>query len=72
LDTKVALAEIAYALDVLKADRLTFFARYGDGNYYLGHPKFKSIWEGVNKRNAVVFIHPTHPVDKNLVHGTLP
>lgn len=72
LNIKAALAEIAYTLDVLKADGVTFFTRYGDGNYYLGHDEFKPIWEEVNKRKAVVFIHPTHPVDTNLVHRTLP
>lgn len=72
LNTKAALAEIAYALDVLKADGLTFFTRYGDGNCYLGHSQFKAIWEEVNRRKAVIFVHPTHPIDTNLVHETLP
>jgi predicted TIM-barrel fold metal-dependent hydrolase len=67
-----ALAEIAYALDVLKADGVTFFTRYGHGNYYLGPEEFKPIWEEVNRKKAVVFVHPTHPVDTNLVHRTLP
>ena len=72
LNTEAALADIAYPLDVLKADGVTFFTRYGHGNYYLGHEGFKSIWEEVNKRKAVVFVHPAHPVDTNLVHRTLP
>jgi len=59
-------------LDVLEADGVTFFIRYGDGNFYFGHEEFKPIWEEVNRRKAVVFIHPTHPVDTNLVHQTLP
>ncbi|PIG83910.1 hypothetical protein AARAC_001845 [Aspergillus arachidicola] len=72
LDTEAALAEIRYALDELNADGVTLYTRYGDGNYYLGHPKIQPIWEELNRRSAVVFIHPTHPIDTNLVNEMLP
>lgn len=72
LDVKAALNEIAYAFDTLKADGVTLFTRYGDDNHYLGHPDFKPIWEALDARGAVVFIHPTHPVDTRLVHRALP
>jgi predicted TIM-barrel fold metal-dependent hydrolase len=68
-DKELALQEIAYAYDVLKADGVTLFTRYGEGNHYLGHPNFKDIWAELNRRSAVVFIHPTHPVDTNQVSG---
>lgn len=68
LDTEGALEEIAYALDVLKADGVTVFTRYGKGNTYLGHPDLKPIWAELNARSAVVFVHPTHPVDTNKVN----
>lgn len=61
-DTQACLAEIAYALDVLDAD--------GEG--YLRHEAFRPIWADLSKRKAVVFIHPTHPVDTNLIHPSLP
>lgn len=67
-----ALAEIAYALDVLKADGVTLYTRYGPGHTYLGHADIRPIWEELNKRSAVVFIHPTHMVDTNLVNPHLP
>ncbi|KAL1887987.1 hypothetical protein Sste5346_009869 [Sporothrix stenoceras] len=69
LDTELALKEIVYSLDVLKADGVTLFTRYGSDNHYLGHPDFKPIWEELNRRSAVVFIHPTHPVDTSKVSG---
>lgn len=72
LDTEKALSEIAYALDVLGADGVTLFTRYGDGSTYLGHPSVEPIWAELNKRKAVVFIHPTHPVDTNKVNPKMP
>jgi predicted TIM-barrel fold metal-dependent hydrolase len=72
IDTESALEEIEHALDHLKADGITLFTRYGDTNMYLGHPDFKRIWDLLDARHAVVFIHPTHAVDTNLVNPILP
>lgn len=63
LNKDLALAELDYAYDVLKADGVVLFTRYGEDNHYLGHPDFKDIWAELNRRSAVVFVHPTHPVD---------
>ncbi|KAK8119086.1 uncharacterized protein PG998_003712 [Apiospora kogelbergensis] len=70
LDVAAAQEEIKYALDVLKADGVTLYTRYGSN--YLGHPDFQSIWDLLNSRGAVVFVHPTHPVDTSLVSPSLP
>lgn len=72
LNTEAAIEEMKYALDVLKADGVVLFTRYGDGNYYLGHEAFNPIWDFLNERKIVVFIHPTHSVDTNLVNKYLP
>ena len=72
LNTEPAIAEMKYALDTLHADGVVLLTRYGDGHYYLGHEAFKPIWDFLNSRKAVVFIHPTHPVDINLVNKFLP
>jgi predicted TIM-barrel fold metal-dependent hydrolase len=68
LDIEGSLAEIKYALDILKADGVTLFTRYSKTNHYLGHQDFDPIWEELNRRSAVVFIHPAHPVDTNRVN----
>lgn len=68
LDTQGAIAEIDYALDQLKADGVTVFTRYGADNHYLGHEDFEPIWKHLHEKKVVVFIHPTHPVDTNMVN----
>ncbi|KAK5937294.1 hypothetical protein PMZ80_010300 [Knufia obscura] len=69
IDTDLALNEVAHAFDNLKADGITLFTRYGPDNHYLGHPDFKPIWTELNRRSAVILVHPTHPVDINQVSG---
>ena len=44
-NTTLALAELSYALDVLKADGVTLFTRYGPNATYLGHPSIEPIWK---------------------------
>jgi predicted TIM-barrel fold metal-dependent hydrolase len=71
-DTDLVLQEIQYALDVLHADGVTLFTRYGQGPNYLGHQAFEPIWAELSRRRAVVFIHPTHPQDTSLINPALP
>ncbi|KAI0395696.1 hypothetical protein F5Y17DRAFT_183926 [Xylariaceae sp. FL0594] len=66
------LAEVAYSLDVLRADGVTLYTRYGEDNHYLGHADFEPLWAELDRRGAVVFVHPTHLVDTNLVNAALP
>jgi 6-methylsalicylate decarboxylase len=72
LDTEACLKEIAYVFDVLHADGVTLFTRYGSGNHNLGHTDFKPIWAELSCRKAVVFIHPSPPVDTNPINKSMP
>ena len=56
-DTSACLEEIEYTFNVLKADGVTLLTSYGKS--YLGTPGFRPIWDDLDSRNAVVFVHPT-------------
>ena len=71
IDEEHTLKEIDYVFDELHADGVILLTRYGNDNHYLGHEKFNNIWAELNKREAVVFIHPTHAVDTHLVDAAL-
>lgn len=71
-DVAAALAEMAYALHELRADGVTLYTRYGTGNTYLGDAALAPIWAELNRRAAVVFIHPTGLADTHLVNASLP
>ena len=58
-DTDGALAEIAYGFDVLKAQGVGLFTSYG--NRWLGDPQFDPVFAELERRKAIVYVHPTGP-----------
>ena len=77
-DIDASLKEIEYGLDVLKADGVVFFTSYGDK--WLGDPAFDPVFAELDRRKAVIYVHPVTPAccvnlvpgiqDANIEYGT--
>lgn len=56
-DVDATLSEIAYAYDVLKVDGVGLLTSYGDT--WLGNAAYRPVMQELNRRKAVVHVHPT-------------
>jgi 6-methylsalicylate decarboxylase len=60
-DVEGSLEQIAYALDVLELDGVSIFTNAG--GRYLGDDRFAPVFTELQRRAAVVFVHPTASPD---------
>lgn len=67
-DVEGSLAEIRHAYDELNTDGFCLVSSYG--NRYPGEPAFAPVFDELNRRHAVVFVHPTaSAASKSLLPG---
>jgi predicted TIM-barrel fold metal-dependent hydrolase len=64
-DVGAALKQAEHALDVLNADGLMLLTN--QNGRYPGDPLGEELWAELNRREAIVFVHPTRPAN----HGSL-
>ena len=70
-DVDDTLKEIEYACDTLKADGIALLTSYGDT--WLGNPAYRPVMEELDRRRAVVHVHPTAAnCCRNLSYGVAP
>ncbi|MEP7310205.1 MAG: amidohydrolase family protein [Acidobacteriota bacterium] len=68
-DVDGALAEIAYVYDQLKVDGIGIYTNDNQGRWP-GDPYFEPVWRELNRRRAIVFVHPLAPTCcSNLKYG---
>lgn len=58
-DVEGSIVEATRALDQLGSDGVT--VETNAGGRYLGHPDHVPLWSELDRRGAVVFVHPTSP-----------
>ena len=67
-DTGAAIDEAVYALDTLRCDGINLLASVADR--FLGDPEFEELMQELNRRKAVVFVHPNvHTTSRKLGLG---
>jgi len=58
-DPEGSLKELAYALDDLKANGIGLLTSYD--NKWPGEPAFQAVFDELNRRKALVYLHPSVP-----------
>jgi 6-methylsalicylate decarboxylase len=58
-DIDASLEEIAFSFDTLKADGICLLTNYAGA--YIGDKQFDPVFEELDRRAAVIFVHPNEP-----------
>ncbi len=69
-DIEASLLELEYALDTLRLDGVTLLSSID--NEYLGNPSSEPLYSELNRRGAVVFVHPAIPPGSDVPKLILP
>ena len=64
-DVAGSLVELAHCLDVLGSDGVAVMTN--THGVYLGDPRYEPLWSELDRRRAVVFVHPTSPPRADIV-----
>ncbi len=59
-DIEGVMKEIEYGFDTLRADGIGIYTN-DNGNRWPGDPYFEPMWQELNRRNAIVYMHPLAP-----------
>jgi predicted TIM-barrel fold metal-dependent hydrolase len=59
-DLEGTLREIQYACDTLEVDAIGIYTNDNQGRWP-GDPYFEPMWQELNRRNAIVYMHPLAP-----------
>ena len=59
-DLEGSLREVEYAYDTLKVDAIGIYTNDNHGRWP-GDPYFEPLWQELNRRNAIVYMHPLAP-----------
>jgi predicted TIM-barrel fold metal-dependent hydrolase len=60
-DIEGSLREVEYAYDTLKVDAIGIYTNDNHGRWP-GDPYFEPLWQELNRRNAIVYMHPLAPL----------
>lgn len=69
-DVHAACRDVEYVLDVLKLDGINLQTH--SGHRYLGHPEEDELYAELDRRRAVVFVHPQRPAVQNMPQYAFP
>lgn len=69
-DLASSLDEVSYACDVLHLDGIVVLSN--TGGIYIGDDAYDELYAELEKRNAVVYVHPTDPIAGNPLGSEIP